>query len=173
MSNAATLTRLFHGIAFHISASTELKPSLRKRIKAAGGDYSDVRGAYTTTRFITLRTADMALVNEIFETLAPHSVVLTDQTYLAAACYDTAASAAERGIRLYIVDTPPIGSSTPPRARRSPWTVCRPTSTASSAPSWPTPRPSWPPSGPSSRSRPRPRSAWSVPPAWAPRPKTS
>ena len=104
MSNAATLPQLFHDIAFHIPASTELKPSLRKRIKAAEGDCSDVRGAYTNTRHINLRTSDMELVAEVFETLKPHTVVLTSQTFLAAACYDTVASATERGIGLHVVN---------------------------------------------------------------------
>lgn len=49
MPNVATLPSLFHSINFQVSAHAELKPSLRKRIKAAGGDYSDVRGAYTNT----------------------------------------------------------------------------------------------------------------------------
>lgn len=103
MTNTATLPRLFHSINLQVSAHTELKPSLRKRIKAAGGDYSDVRGAYTTTRHINLRTGDMELVAEVFETLHPHIVILTSQTFLAAACYDTVASAAERGIGLHVV----------------------------------------------------------------------
>ena len=104
MSHVATLPSLFHNINFQVSAHAELKPSLRKRIKAADGDYSDVRGAYTNTRHINLRTSDMALVAEVFETLKPHTVVLTSQTFLAAACYDTVASATERGIGLHVVN---------------------------------------------------------------------
>lgn len=103
MPNVATLPSLFHSINFQVSAHAELKPSLRKRIKAADGAYSDVRGAYTNTRLINLRTSDMALVAEVFETLKPHTVVLTNQTTLAAACYDTVAGAAERGIALHAV----------------------------------------------------------------------
>jgi len=105
MTNTATLPNLFHSINLQISAHTELKPSLRKRIKAAGGDYSDVRGAYANTRYLNLRTSDMALVAEVIETLHPHTAILVDQTTLAAACYDTVASVEERGIGLHMVTT--------------------------------------------------------------------
>lgn len=64
------------GIELHVTAHTDgFKPALRKRIKKAGGHYSECRG-HTTTRFVKIPAASAELADEVFEACTTSTVII-------------------------------------------------------------------------------------------------
>ena len=89
------ITELFAEVELHISAHVDLKPSLRKKIKAAGGSFSDSRG-HTCTRYVQIPSSDSALFDEVCA-LGPRTIIGRMESAYARACFGDPGVASRSG----------------------------------------------------------------------------